>query len=66
MAKTKMMRIRLDEDEYKAFSRVADLAGITLSTWVRERLRRVAINELEMVGERVPFIKPIPLGGSDE
>ena len=43
----------------------AKIAGIPLSSWVRERLRLAAIHELEAAGKRIPFIAPIPLGGPD-
>jgi len=51
-----MLRCRLTDDERKGFKIAADLAGIGLSTWVRERLRRAAIRELEEAGRSIPFI----------
>jgi len=58
--------IRINNLEKKGFRDAAQLAGIPISTWVRERLRLAAIRELEGAGRRIPFIAPIPLGGSDE
>jgi hypothetical protein len=49
--------VRLESDEKEAFKDAADLAGISLSSWVRERLRRVAINELREAAQPVAFLK---------
>ena len=54
--KTESMEIRLKPDEKLAFQGAAELAGIALSAWARERLRSAAIRELEGVGRKVPFI----------
>jgi len=64
--KNDYLDIRISILEKKAFRDAAQLAGIPVSTWVRERLRLAAIRELEGAGRRVPFIAPIPLGGPDE
>jgi hypothetical protein len=60
----KLVLMRPDEKE--AFSQCAALAGIPLSIWIRERLRLAAIHELEAAGRTIPFVKAIPLGGSDD
>ncbi len=57
MGKTEIVRLRVDPSEKQAFQEAADLAGITLSTWIRERLRRVVRLELEEAGRQIPFIK---------
>lgn len=56
--KTKGVRLdmRLEELEKEAFSTAADLSGLDLSAWIRERLRKVAKSELEDAGQPVPFI----------
>ena len=59
MSKSEMLRLRLDADEKEAFERAAEIAGLTVSSWVRARLRRAARIELEEVGEQVPFAKSI-------
>lgn len=59
--KTETLQIRLRPDEKEAFEKASDLAGITLSAWVRERLRLAAIRELENAGVQVPFVKKMPL-----
>lgn len=61
--KTEILQIRLAGVEKAGFEEAATLAGIPLSSWVRERLRLAAIRELESAGRRVPFVSPVPLGG---
>lgn len=61
--KTEAMIVRLAEAEREAFDLAAALAGISLSSWVRERLRLAAIRELESAGRKVPFVPDVPLGG---
>ena len=58
--KTNTLQIRLQDAEKEAFERAAELAGISLSSWVRERLRAAAIRELEGIGQTAPFINKIP------
>lgn len=62
MAKAQVLQIRVSEAEKQGFSAAADLAGIPLSSWVRERLRLAAIRDLEAAGQQIPFVKPIHLG----
>ncbi len=61
--KTEILQIRVSDSEKEGFELAAALAGISLSSWVRERLRLAAIRELEGAGRRVPFVPEIPLGG---
>jgi hypothetical protein len=51
-----LLQIRLERAETATFQRAAEIAGIPLSAWARERLRRVAIKELEQVGLRAPIL----------
>lgn len=55
-AKAEYLEVRLEVVEKQAFKAAADLAGLPLSTWVRERLRRVARKELEESGQPVAFL----------
>jgi hypothetical protein len=55
--KEKVVIIRLSEMEKQGFREAADMAGIGLSTWIRERLRHAAIRELEQAGQIAPFIR---------
>jgi predicted HicB family RNase H-like nuclease len=48
--------VRLDPSEKAAFQEAAELSGVSLSAWVRERLRQVARTELEGAGRQVPFL----------
>ncbi|MGE0199976.1 MAG: hypothetical protein AB7P76_03280 [Candidatus Melainabacteria bacterium] len=61
MSKKEVLQIRLSEKEKDGFEIAASLAGISLSSWVRERLRLAAIRELENAGQQIPFVKLIPL-----
>jgi uncharacterized protein (DUF1778 family) len=61
MSKKEVLQIRLSEEEKAGFEIAASLAGISLSSWVRERLRLAAIRELENAGQQIPFVKSIPL-----
>lgn len=49
--------VRVERTEKEAFRQAASMAGIPLSVWVRERLRQVAIRELEAVGRPIPFFE---------
>lgn len=49
--------VRLEPNEKEAFKGAADLAGISLSSWVRERLRQIAVRELQAASQPIPFIK---------
>jgi hypothetical protein len=46
----------LEVTEKQAFKQAADLAGLALSAWVRERLRLAARDELERAGYSVSFL----------
>jgi hypothetical protein len=56
-AKGEYLDVRLEAAEKEAFRSAADLAGVPLATWVRERLRRVARKELEDADMSVPFLR---------
>ncbi len=62
MTKPEVVQIRVSEAEKGSFQLAADLAGISLSSWVRERLRLAAIRDLESAGRKIPFVEQIPLG----
>jgi hypothetical protein len=51
-----LLQIRLDQSEKATFVEAAEVAGVATSTWVRERLRRAAVRELEEAGRKVPFL----------
>jgi len=56
-AKKQMLEVRTNDAEKQAFKDAAELAGIPLSAWVRERLRQAAIRDLEAVGKRAAFLE---------
>lgn len=53
--------VRLDESERAGFVSAANLSGLSLSAWVRERLRRAAIRELEEARRPIPFLEHFKL-----
>lgn len=55
-AKDAYLDLRLESAEKQAFKDAAALAGIPLSTWVRERLRRIARQELQDGNQPVAFM----------
>jgi uncharacterized protein (DUF1778 family) len=55
-AKADYLDIRLETNEKRAFKDAADLAGLALSAWVRERLRRAARDELQEARRPVAFL----------
>lgn len=55
--KTANMQVRLTQPEKEAFEKAAQLSGISLSSWVCERLRRSAIVELREAGLSIPFLE---------
>ncbi len=55
--KNKPMLINLDGAENEAFKDAADLSGMTLSAWVRDRLRQIASRELGKAARPVAFLR---------
>ncbi|MFL5328899.1 MAG: hypothetical protein ACJ8C4_08275 [Gemmataceae bacterium] len=55
---TERFEMRLRATEKQAFLTAAELAGLEMADWVRERLRRAARQELEEAQQPIPFIKP--------
>jgi hypothetical protein len=53
----KPMLVKLEATEKEAFKDAADLAGVPLSTWVRERLRQIAVRELEKAARPIAFLR---------
>jgi uncharacterized protein (DUF1778 family) len=56
-AKTRYLQVRVTDPEKAAFDTAAELAGLDVSAWVRERLRLMARKELMDGGRPVPFLK---------
>lgn len=54
--KSRYLQLRVTESEKAAFDAAAELAGLSLAAWVRERLRLAAREELSGAGKPVPFL----------
>ena len=54
--KADYIEVRCEESEKQAFRAAAEAAGLPLSGWIRERLRKIARKELEDMGMPVPFL----------
>ena len=57
MSKSEIIKIRVEPQEKDAFQQSAEIAGIPLSNWIRERLRKAARIELEDARRTIPFLK---------
>ena len=57
--RSESLLVRLEAGEKEAFRDAADLAGVPLSTWVRERLRQVALKELRSAEHPIPFLRRV-------
>lgn len=57
--KSETVKIRLSDDEKAAFQRAAEISGISLSSWMRERLRLAATRDLEQTGTAPEFLSKI-------
>ena len=55
--RSEALLVRLETAEKEAFRDAAELAGIPLSTWVRERLRQIAGKELAKAARPVAFLR---------
>ena len=51
------MLVRVETKEKEAFKDAADLAGMPLSAWVRERLRQIALRELQSASRPIAFLR---------
>ncbi|MGD0462011.1 MAG: hypothetical protein ABSB74_05950 [Tepidisphaeraceae bacterium] len=58
--KEEYLELRLDAAEKQAFRDAATLAGMAVSVWVRERLRRAARKELQDADMPVAFLDRLP------
>lgn len=57
LVKTDLMQLRLRPEEKQSFQEAAEIAGIPLSAWARERLRRAARIELVDADRAVAFLQ---------
>jgi uncharacterized protein (DUF1778 family) len=49
--------MRVEAAEKEAFRAAAELSGLDLSAWIRERLRAASRRELIEAGRQVPFLQ---------
>ena len=56
MDKTESIKMRIAPKERQTFDAAAKLAGISMSSWMRDRLRKIARQELVEAGQKVPFL----------
>ena len=54
--KTQPIQVRVSPSEKQAFIDAASWIGISLSAWIRARLRRAAIKDLEDFGKLPAFL----------
>ena len=54
--KSEVFMLRMDLAEKASFAEAAELSGIPLAAWMRERLRGAARIDLEGAGRPVPFL----------
>ena len=47
---------RIPPLEKEAFEQAAELAGLSLTVWIRQRCRTAATAELQAAGQPVPFL----------
>lgn len=55
--KTEYIEIRCERGEKQSFRDAADAAGMPMSGWIRDRLRRSARKELEDLDKPVAFLE---------
>lgn len=51
------LQVRLSQAEKEALKLAADAAGLSVSSWLRDRLRKAARMELQSSGKKVPFLE---------
>lgn len=56
MAKDTNIILRTSPDEKEAFERAAEISGLSLSAWIRQRLRKASASELKSNGEKAKFL----------
>ncbi len=51
------VEVRMQRTEKTTFQECAEMSGLSLSGWIRERLRRAAIKELEDASRPIGFLE---------
>ena len=55
--KTYYLKMRLTPDERLTFEECAEISGIPMAAWIRQRVRKAAVRELEGAGRAVTFLR---------
>lgn len=55
--KNELLKVRVSDAEKEAFQSAAKIAGITVSAWARERLRRAAVRDLQDASRPIAFLE---------
>jgi uncharacterized protein (DUF1778 family) len=56
LVKTEYIELRVEQTEKQTFRDAADAAGMPMSGWIRDRLRRSARKELEDLNRPVAYL----------
>src|SRR3546814_15923353 len=59
MQRTSILQIRVSAAEKESFELAGEIAGIPVSAWARQALRRAAASELRPMGIKVPFAEAL-------
>lgn len=59
MEKLTSLQVRISESDKESIELAAEICGISVSVWVRERLRKTARIELQSAGIKVPFLEDV-------
>jgi uncharacterized protein (DUF1778 family) len=54
--KTSRVELRVTPLEKQAFEEAAAIDGVALATWMRNRLRKASVKELEEADRPIPFL----------
>ena len=51
--------VRLSDTEKEGIEMAAQVAGITMSAWARQKLRQAAVKELREADQPIPFLSEV-------
>ena len=57
--KTYSLQVRLTQHEKQALNAAATASGVSVSAWLRDRMRKATRNELQSAGMPVAFLDEI-------
>lgn len=52
-----IIRVRVIDEEKDSFTQAAEISGLSLSSWMRLRLREASIQDLQRANRPVPFLR---------